>query len=329
MATGAAYGFISLLAFRLLLGMGESVAYPAYSKILSRHFPEYHRGLANAVIATGLACGPAFGTFTGGMLMARYGWRPFFIVLGLASLLWLLPWFRWMPPDQVGASRLTQAGPSMPDILKKRPAWGTIGGLFTLNFLLYFMITWLPYYLVHERHFSMDKMAGTIGVSYLLMAVMAVISGWISDRWIAAGATATVARKTVMSVGQVCAGVLLVACVLAGPDLAVVLLLLSATSFGMCTSQTWAITQTLAGPRASGKWTGVQNFMGNLAGIVAPAITGFVVDRTGSFFWAFAIVGAVSLLGPLCWIVITGPLEQVLWERPAVVSMATTTADSA
>ena len=57
--------------------VGESVAFPAYSKILAQHFPEVHRGFANAVIGAGLACGPAFGMLIGGTLIARFGWRPY------------------------------------------------------------------------------------------------------------------------------------------------------------------------------------------------------------------------------------------------------------
>jgi ACS family D-galactonate transporter-like MFS transporter len=71
--TGFVSGFATLLAARFILGIGESAAYPSYSKILARDFPEEQRGRANAVITSGLACGPAFGMFMGGMLMARFG----------------------------------------------------------------------------------------------------------------------------------------------------------------------------------------------------------------------------------------------------------------
>src|ERR1700680_3833876 len=95
--TGIVHTFSVLLVLRLLLGIGESVAYPSYSKIIALNFPEEHRGLANAVISAGLVLGPGFGMLIGGTLMARFGWRPFFIVLGLVSLLWLIPWIKWMP----------------------------------------------------------------------------------------------------------------------------------------------------------------------------------------------------------------------------------------
>src|SRR5207247_5317122 len=93
---GIVRGFTILLAMRLLLGIGESVAFPACSKILARHLPEYHRGFANGIIASAFRCGNAVGTFGAGIVMARYGWRPVFIGVGLISLLWLPAWIRWM-----------------------------------------------------------------------------------------------------------------------------------------------------------------------------------------------------------------------------------------
>jgi MFS family permease len=96
-ATGFVAGFVSLLVVRLFLGVGESVAFPSYSKILARHLPEYYRGIGNGVIGAGQYCGPAFGTFGAGLLMARYGWRTVFVGIGLVSLLRLPAWKKWMP----------------------------------------------------------------------------------------------------------------------------------------------------------------------------------------------------------------------------------------
>lgn len=317
-ATGWMHGFVLLLVVRLVLGVGESVAYPSYSKILARYFPEEKRGLANSLIVAGNTCGPGFGMFLGGMLMARYGWRSFFVVLGLGSLLWLAPWFRWMPhggePKTEGLKPDPPAlTPGISEILSQRSAWGTGAGLFCINYLSYFLITWLPFYLVRERHFSMDKMARVAGVSYLSAAVASTLCGWLSDRWIAAGATPTRVRKTFMGAGMSCAGIFLVGCVVAGPLLSIAMLILAAASFGAASSNLWSITQTLAGPRAAGRWTGLQNFCGNLAGVIAPALSGFVVDRTGEFFWPFMITAGVAGLGTVCWVFFVGSVTPVVW----------------
>ena len=318
-ATGLAHNFPALLALRLILGLGESVAYPSYSKIIALNFPEEHRGLANSLISAGLVLGPGFGMVLGGMLMARFGWRLFFIVLGLVSMLWLIPWVKWMPKTQAARTDDAAGAPSLPEFLKLRSAWGTSIGLFSANYVNYFLITWLPFYLVRERHFSMDNMAKIGGTAYLLGACVTTLSGWLSDRWIQAGATPTHVRKTFTSGGIACAGAFVGLAAISGPDYCVAALILGVMSFAVCSSNMWAITQTLAGPRAAGRWTGFQNFLGNQAGILAPAITGLVLDRTGHFYWAFAIVAAVAWVGAVSWILIVGRVEPVVWhKRPRV-----------
>jgi MFS transporter, ACS family, D-galactonate transporter len=318
-ATGIVHTFSALFALRLMLGIGESVAYPSYSKIIALHFPQEHRGLANSVISVGVALGLGFGMLMGGTLMARFGWRSFFIVLGLASLLWLGPWIKWMPAPR-GAIRLDTSGaPSLPEFLRMRSAWGSCIGLFCGNYVNYFLITWLPYYLVRERHFSMNNMAKIAGTAYLLGACYSLLAGWFSDRWIMSGETPTRVRKTFSGGGLALAGIFLGLSTVGGPIACVVMVVLGVISWGVYISNIWAITQTLAGPQAAGRWTGLQNFVGNLAGVVAPAITGFVLDRTGHFYWAFAILTAVALAGTTSWVFLVGPVEQAVWRRSSRV----------
>src|SRR5262252_7129646 len=87
-ATGLVHGFVALLLMRMLLGMGESVSFPCYSKIFARHLAEHERGFANGVIIAGMKLGPAVGTLGAGLLMTHFGWRPVFLGIGLVSLLW-------------------------------------------------------------------------------------------------------------------------------------------------------------------------------------------------------------------------------------------------
>ena len=312
-ATGFVHTFALLLLLRLLLGMGESVAYPSYSRILARHFSESQRGFANSVIIAGFYAGPAFGLFFGGILMSRFGWRPFFIVLGLASFAWLLPWLRWMPRGQNFQTGPAAAAPRTLEILRVPSVWGTFASLFFLNYLQYFFITWLPFYLVRGRQFSMDRMAVVAGGSYLSCAVTAAICGRLSDGWIGRGASPTLVRKTFTGGGMAGAAIFAIACVLTGPGFSTAAVILTTSFLGMSSSNVWAITQTLAGPQAAGRWTGLQNFVGNFAGIVAPALTGLVLDRTGSFFWPFAITAVMCLLGAASWIFLIGRVEQVAW----------------
>src|SRR5439155_1142102 len=120
--------------------------------------------------------------------------------------------------------------------------------------------------------------------------------------------------KTIAGVGAGSAGLLLLGCALAGPATAVILLLLAFLTGGMCGSNIWAITQTIAGPRMAGRWTGFQNFLGNLAGIIAPTITGFVVDFTGRFFMAFVIMAIIAMLAALSYFFVIGPVKEIAWD---------------
>ena len=314
-ATGLVRTFSMLFALRLLLGIGESVAYPSYSKIIALNFPEEHRGLANSVISAGLLLGPGIGLLLGGTLMGRYGWRPFFLVLGVVSLLWLPPWIKWMPRAQASSTTDTTGAPSLAEFLRLRSAWGSCVGLFCCNYVNYFLITWLPFYIVRERHFTMSTMARVGGLAYLLGACATTFSGWLSDRWIMSGATPTRVRKTFTGGGLILAGTFLGLAAATGPRTCLVMVVLGVIFFGVTSSNVWAITQTLAGPQAAGRWTGFQNFVGNLAGVVAPALTGFVVGPTGHFYWAFAILLAITIMGSLSWIYLVGPVEQVAWHK--------------
>jgi cyanate permease len=99
----------------------------------------------------------------------------------------------------------------------------------------------------------------------------------------------------------------------------VILLVLAFASGGMCGSNLWAITQTLAGPKTAGRWTGLQNFLGNLAGVIGPTLTGFVIDRTGRFFLAFVIMTIVALLAAFSWICVVGPVKPITWKQGTAV----------
>jgi len=156
-------------------------------------------------------------------------------------------------------------------------------------------------------------MAKTGGAAYLAGAASATLAGWLSDRWISAGATPTRVRKTFVAGGLAASGLLLGLSAVSGPAFCVFLIIAGMIFWGASSSNLWAITQTLAGPQAAGRWTGFQNFVGNFAGMVGPALTGYVLQWTGQFYWAFAIMTAVALAGAASWIFLIGRVEQVRW----------------
>ena len=314
--TGAATVFAMILALRLLLGIGESVSFPSYSRILASEYPEYHRGFANAMIDAGTKVGPALGILVGGLLVSQVGWRIFLFVLGGGSLLWLLPWAAWMPRGTAVAAREDASEiPSIGEILSERSAWFTAFGLFCGNYYWYFLITWLPAYLEKERHFPKTRMALFGWLPFLAIAASCVFSGWLSDRLIARGRSPTLVRKSFAGIGLTFATLLIPVVLVRDPNLAIGLLILACISYGVYTSNLWAMTQSLAGPRAAGKWTSFQNGFGNLAGVLAPSLTGFVVDRTGEFYLAFVVAAGFALAGAGMFVFGVGPIVEVNFRR--------------
>jgi MFS family permease len=313
-STGLVNGLSSLLIARLLLGIGESVAYPASSRIIVRNFPEDRRGLANALVDAGAKAGPGLSTLLGGLAVNLWGWRAMFLWVGLASLLWLIPWLLVVRSDPPRNTRSDESAPGWRELLHTRKLWGTSVGMFALGYVNYFLLSWLPSYLVSERGLSLSAMAVLGSIPFWAMAGASVVGGWTSDRWIRSGADAGRVRKRYAAGGLlVCAAAILPAPLVTGSNTSVALITAACISLGMFTSNVWAITQTLAGPLAAGRWTGVQNAIGNLGGVISPMLTGWLVAQTDSFALAFGAAAAVLLLGSAVYLKMLGKIEPVVW----------------
>lgn len=324
MFVGVAHSFPTLLALRLLLGIGESVGFPCVSKLLAAVVPIKSLGKANGIVAFAYLSGPAVGTTAGGLLMAHYGWRAAFVVFGASSLLWLVPWSRVsLPPRAVRRSDADT--PNLRTILKQTSLWGTVLGLFSSNYTFYFMLTWLPFYLVRERGFSTADMAQLAGIAYVVNALSAVCAGWVTDRLIVNGRSTNVVYKTVMTLTHVGFVACMVCMALGSRPLALGAIFAYQVLCGVQAPGVYAIPQILAGPRATGRWVGIQNSLGNFAGIIAPAATGFIIGSTHHFTAAFLLAASMSMLGVIGWWWMLPKLEELQWDAdvPAVDPPAT------
>jgi len=308
-AGGLVHGFTALLLTRLALGIGESLAYPAYSRILAGGFPEHRRGFANALIDAGTKGGPALGMLLGGWMIGSFGWRAFFLVMGLGSLLWLIPWWRVRPAEPVLLKRRHALG----GLLKVRQVWVTCAGLFCFNYAYYFLLTWLPSYLVNERRFSLKAMAVYGALPYAATAVASLTAGWATDRAIRNGSTADRTRKPAAIAGLLVAALLLPVAALASLTPAMVCLVIAFAAIGVFTANAWAITQTLAGKEAAGTWTGFQNAVGNMGGVVAPVLTGWSVAQSGSYVTAFLVSSAMLVLSAVFYGLLLGKIAPLDW----------------
>jgi MFS family permease len=311
---GRATSFAALLALRLLVGIGESVIFPANARILSEHAPDHQRGAANGVTMLGVALGPAAGTFAGGLILARFGWPWVFFALGGVSLLWLIPWLTMRLGLTPSRDRPMPARPpSYAALLSRRGLWGASLGQFCYAYTYYLLLTWLPLYLVKGLHYSLPEM-GLIGAAIFgLQSVGALTSGWTSDQAIRRGAPAPLARKLTILAGV--AGVTISTGLIGMLPQAMVLPWLFAAGFfnGVTSTMVFTIGQTLGGPTAGARWMGVQNMFGQFAGIGAPIVTGFLLERTGAFSITFQVASGLSAAGFLIWTFLVPRIEPVAW----------------
>ncbi|MES2147939.1 MAG: MFS transporter [Pseudomonadota bacterium] len=314
-AMGLVAGLTSLILFRLLLGVGESITFPGASKVIARHVAPENRGIANSVVAAGIALGPVIGTFAGGLLLASFGWRTMFVVFGTLTMLWVLPWLltaRRLPNFKAAEKAVPVP---MARVAATREVWAMGIGHFGATYPLYFVIVWLPLYLVQARGFSILQMTYLATLGFVAQAASALIQGWLSDRWTKAGRSETAFRRSSMVIGNLVMGGAIIALIGARTPLAIGGLLML---FGAATAtggiNLYAIAQIFAGPRATGSFIGIQNGVGNIPGIVGPIITGMIIDWTGLYDNAFLLTAAVCLFSALWWVAVVPKIRPLAFD---------------
>jgi MFS family permease len=311
LAMGFVGGFTSLLLLRVLLGIGETIAFPGASKIITRHVPPERRGMANAALAIGIALGPAAGTLAGGLILASYGWRAVFIIFGLLTFLWLIPWVTSSPAKARRGAAPSEATVPLRQLLSKWPLWAMSIAHIASNYVFYFLLAWLPLYLVQARGLSLATMTLLATLGYAAQAIAALAFGSVSDRLTARGRSEDRVRRMMMLGGQLVAAAAVLGLAFAH-DLFVIgaLLCVAGIATGALSLNTYAVAQMFAGPRAAGSWVGTQNAIGNLSGIFGPILTGVIVDAAG-YTTAFVVTAIVAAAGALWWVVGVPRIEQV------------------
>jgi len=322
--TGLSAGITALVALRLVMGVGESVCYPSGFALISQRVEHRHRARATAIMQLGSVLGPALGTYVGGAVMIRYGWRTMFMALGLASLLWLIPWGGQLrPPPPVRPADAPAVGPRWLDIVCQRALWGTVLGNFCSNYAFYFVFTSVPLYLVEERGLSLASMTYVQSLIFVMDSLSILATGFALDAWIRRGATPSLAYKTALALSAAGVGLCLLSMSGTGAAAGAALLLATGLADGLNSPSVGALTQRFAGPLATGRWMGTQNAISNTAGFLAPAVTGYLVKHSGGHYTlALWVTGGVALLGLLAWLVVVPVVDPVDWSRVRIARPA-------
>ena len=328
--TGFANGLITLVFLRMLLGIGQSVAFPASARAVANWFQNMERGTVTGGYLAGVRYGQALIAFVGAFFLASYSWKLFFLIIGIVPLLWLIPWFRLLGkwednPTEISKIEAT-ASPvktasffSNVALLKDRTVFGIFLGFFAYDYAWFVYTTWLPGYLMLERKFTAIEMGIYSSAPFVIMSIIILISGALSDLLIRRGFPEIWVRKVFIVVGMLIGCLIVPAGLVEDKMTSVWLLTISLCGLGICSPNTWTLTQAICSKNKVGTVSGIQNFGGNLGGVIAPALTGFIATQTRSFSLAMSFTGAILVVGIIAYIFLIG--DKIAAEDPEQEAM--------
>jgi len=303
---------------RALFGLGHSMYIPAQAACISRWVGADQRATAVGLCFCGGQVGLAIGPALAAGLMSGLGWEWVFYAFGGLSLVFCLIWFSFYPRE--GAAAAVASSPveqvseevkiSWSALLRYRSTWGMVLGQMGNLYTYYFFISWLPSYLMLERNMNLLGTGIFTGSPLLLGTVAVVAGGWLGDHLIRRGVSRTASRKGMIVTGLTGAMVLVVtAAFITQTWLAGLLLTLAMLSLRMTGASVGAIPIDLAPPGSVASLASIQSFAGNIGGLLAPIVTGYIFGATGSFFVALLVAGGMTLLGACSYLFILGPVE--------------------
>jgi MFS family permease len=318
--TGLASGLGMLIATRVMMGVGESTTYPASGRIIREWIPRKERAFFAAFFNSGAYFGPAIGGLVLAWLVSAAGWRVTFLVCAAIGFIWLLAWLIWFrKPEE--ASWLSAEERAL--ILRERDGGGKgssvegtsiglrglLGSTSMLGLMLaqgcavytqYFFLTWLPNYLQTERGMSMLKSGALMALPFIGAVILTVLLGRLSDSLLDEEGARGGGRRRMGALLMLFGSVILLTPLVDNVYLVLVLIAIALGGVASAVALNIALIGDLLRTSAdSGRATGLLILGGNIFGILAPIVTGYVVQATGSFNMAFVVAGALLVLGSL------------------------------
>ena len=300
-ATSLSSSIAMLVAFRLLVGAGESILMPASMRYIRSHFAEDRRGLAVSLCVTGTKVGPAIGFPLATVLVSQLGWRAMFVVVAAAGLPWV--WFYWRSVRTGTTAAEPQAAGPVPAaeswraLIRQRYVWGICLGAFSYMYFLGFSATWMPAYLRDEHGMALEQSGWFTGLSFAGTALVTALAGWAADWFIRRGRDPVAVRRSFAIAGLAAASLQGFSTLTGSVPFMLFATVFSVCGLGLATANYWALTQSLMPARHSAAAAGMQNAAGHLATVVAPWLTGWLVDVSGRFHAPVQVASLMLMIG--------------------------------
>ncbi|WP_423762213.1 MFS transporter [Burkholderia sp. NLJ2] len=311
--TALTVGFVSLLIVRLLFGMAEGPLCSAANKMVNNWLPRDAAATAMGLLSAGSPLGGAIAGPIVGLLAAQFGWRPAFWIVCAIGLAWVVLWMVSTSdrpaapvneaPDVPAAARAGSDDASAPartlsHYVRQPRILATAAAFFSYNYVLFFFLSWFPSYLVRAHHLNIKEMSIATVVPWLVGTVGLACGGAISDALYRLTGNLLLSRRIVLVTCLLGAGACVaIAGTVQSTQGAVALMSVSLFFLYATGAIYWAIVQDVVHPTRVGGVSGFLHCMGSLSGVIGPAVTGFIVERSGSFATAFVLAGAIALAG--------------------------------
>ncbi|MEN8511500.1 MFS transporter [Burkholderia sp. RS02] len=311
--TALTVGFVSLLIVRLLFGMAEGPLCSAANKMVNNWLPRDGAATAMGLLSAGSPLGGAIAGPIVGLLAAQFGWRPAFWIVCAIGLAWVVLWMVSTSdrpatpaneaPNVPAAARASDDDASAPartlsHYVRQPRILATAVAFFSYNYVLFFFLSWFPSYLVRAHHLNIKEMSIATVVPWLVGTVGLACGGAISDALYRLTGNLLLSRRIVLVTCLLGAGACVaIAGTVQSTQGAVALMSVSLFFLYVTGAIYWAIVQDVVHPARVGGVSGFLHCMGSLSGVIGPAVTGFIVERSGSFASAFVLAGAIALVG--------------------------------
>ena len=294
-----------LLAVRIGMGVGEGAAFPAAYNLFAHWVPKVERSRSVAWLLSGVSLGTLVALSLSGWIITRYSWPVVFYLFGLVGLIWVGVWFACIPekpPSLTSEKPHLQGAVPWKRFLKQPAIWALIVNHFCSNWTLYLLLSWLPSYFANVQHLSVTRAGLFSAAPWLTLFVMINAVAWVADGLIRRGMSVTAVRKMMQCTGLVGSAFFLVLAKGASDAHTALFLLCAACAAHAFTWSGFVVNHLDIAPRHADVLMGITNTAGSIPGVIGVALTGWLVDKSGSYASAFALAAVLNVLGALVWL---------------------------
>ncbi len=294
--TGLATSFGVLVVVRFLFGVGEGLFPAAVWKVIGQFFTKRNRATANALVLSSVAIGPALTPLLLRHVLASWGWRVAFYVLGVLGVVALLLARRFVFDAPASHPRMSSEERAQLDVdadakanergsygelLRSPVVWALFVTALAGNVTMYGWLNWLPTYLLKVKGLDLKAMALAASLPFAFGAAGCMLSGWVSDRFFRSR------RKLLVLACQVLGGLALFGFTRVD-DVVRFTVLQCAAAFllFMSVGAVWAMPMVLLPTRLMGAGSGLINMGGQIGGFITNILIGYVITLRGGDYAA-------------------------------------------